>query len=213
MSEKLIPFTNELEKYISGKNAAITSKKNLVKDLKDKLVSKSEEISKKEKEYAASFDDKVFSDIQEIKVEANKLNKDISVAEEQLSLMQVGIMNYPGDINKEINDYVDKLNLDVLREEIIKAKNEYMDKIENYIKASTELPKLKREIVGYSNSISQANGESIFEILRTKNKYFAWQREFDVDVNKIFQSRKELERNELSVWAEFKGGDNNGISK
>lgn len=140
-------FVEEIKNYAESRKDQIEKKEELFVELKEKLTEKEAEIKNKENEYKVAFDESVFEELKELKAKKNSIQSKIDDIRDQIGLMDVGTFDCDvNKITKEIEDYIKHLNLVGQMNDILKMQNDYVNKIDTYLKSLNDLSIEKEKV-------------------------------------------------------------------
>lgn len=141
-------FVEELKEYANNRSSKIVEKQQYIKGLQVQLQSKKDEVKKLENDYKQTFDDKVFDNLLQSKKDADNVQDDINKISGIISLMDEGNFQYDAaTLESEIDEYINGLELEKLKDAISKAKDAYIASLDAFITALNDIGKIKNEIM------------------------------------------------------------------
>lgn len=157
-----------LNDYVVRKNKKIQDKREELQSLITNLQVKNEQIKLQEDLYTQDFDDKIFLNIKTLKREATVIKSDIETIKDIINLMEAANVTFSYDnevLKKEIEDRLKELNFPILRNNIKKAKDRYLEAIEKYSTVLEQLSQAKDTIKQAKDKISKENQATIVKAL------------------------------------------------
>lgn len=180
-------FINDLQAYKKQRLDTIQRKKDSLEQLKTEYQNKLEQIKASEQEYQVNFEEKVFDYLTVLKQELNKIKSNMDKVQTQVDLMNIGQLKLDNDeITKQITDYVDSMRLDKLKENILIAKQKYLDSIKKFRTTTEEIEATRSEIDNLSEVIDQENKKPIARAFYGKRESYYLNKEYlGIDLSSV----------------------------
>jgi hypothetical protein len=162
-------FVDDLKQYKKSREDAITGKHAQAAQFKKDYQGKLLEVEEATEAYRVDFDEKVFEKLEKLKAQAEQLKIKTAKVNTQVELMEVGQLSGLSceDVETQVAGYVASFNLDPLKEKIQKAKDEYLEALNNFSAATAKIEAARVEINELAPVIQEHNKTPIARAFRT----------------------------------------------
>lgn len=152
-------FLDDIKGYKKSREDAITGKYAQAAQFKEDYQGKLLEVEEAAEAYRVDFDEKVFDKLEKLKAQAEQLKIKTAKVNTQVELMEVGQLSGLSceDVETQVAGYMASFNLDPLKEKIQKAKDEYLEALNNFSAATAEIEAARVEINELAPVIQEHN--------------------------------------------------------
>jgi peptidoglycan hydrolase CwlO-like protein len=143
MSE--LPFINKMAEYQADVDAQVKSKNEKIAALQQKVNDKQKEIDVKQAEYSKKPSEALFQKLLSLKGDLARMKVDVNSADEIISIPPVKTVSQE-EIVKDVEDFIDSLKLQEFKDNIVKAKQDFLKNIVLFEQQLDKLSAIKEEL-------------------------------------------------------------------
>lgn len=166
-------YIESLKKYAEHRTGKINEKKQSLKDLQEQLTAKRDDVKKLENEYKQTFAEKTYDSLFKAKTDADNIQGNIRKVSEIINLMDEGNFQYDAAaLEKEIDEYISGLELEKLKEQILKAKDAYISSLNIFEKTLDDIARVKTSIGQYVKYTDRQTRQNIINYLTKHSKEY-----------------------------------------
>lgn len=152
-------FIKKLEQFENEHAANIDKKNAVVAGLQKKADNKKKEIDIKQANYNSKPSSDLFQELLTLKRELEGLKIDVKSADTIIEIPPIKTVN-PGEVIDQVKKAIKDLELEKYRANILKAKDAYLNSIDEFLDKTTQLHNLSNELSDYSVGV---NFDDIFK--------------------------------------------------
>ena len=142
-----LPFVSKMQEYAAETAANIGNKQTVINNLQQKVNDKQAEINDLQATYNESPSGELFEDLLKLKAEIKIMKINVESAADIIQVPATKIVS-ESEIVKDINDFVDELRLQELKNNIATAKQEFLSSIDVYEQQIRKIKALKADLAG-----------------------------------------------------------------
>ena len=135
-------FIKKLEQFENEHAANIDKKNAVVAGLQKKADNKKKEIDIKQANYNSKPSSDLFQELLTLKRELEGLKIDVKSADTIIEIPPIKTVN-PGEVTDQVKKAIKDLELEKYRANILKAKDAYLNSIDEFLDKTTQLHNLK----------------------------------------------------------------------
>jgi len=148
-----LPFMKKLEQFEKEHIANIDKKNAVIQDLQKKVDNKKREIDIKQADYNLKPSDNLFQDLLTLKRDLEGLKINVRSAAEIIQIPPVKTVD-PDEVIKEVKKAIEDLELEKFRTNILKAKENYQNSVDEFVAKTKELSNLSNDLSSYNVGVS-----------------------------------------------------------
>jgi len=201
-------FLERIKSYKKSREDAISGKQSQAARLEADYQNKLIEVGKAEELYKISFDEKVFSDLEKLKAQAEQLKVKSAKVNAQVKLMEVGQLAGLGyaEVEKQVDEYIASFELQLLKENIIEAKQKYIESLNAFREATAAISATRTEIDELAPVIEEHNKIPLARAFRTYMDHFGLDEEYFINPSFDFRLlRNAISSQNLNASNKFPG--------